>query len=102
MKLLKLMFCITFFLFSLQISSFAGQIDKKSIKPAVPERSSRPSSNNERKKVKDRCEIILINNKLYIYAENTPTKELLQKIAEKTDINFQLGKDVKGNITITL
>jgi len=96
------MFCIIFFLFSLQTSSFGGQIDKGNINQTVAERSGKPSSNNERKKAKSFCEIKLINNKLYISAKNTPIKELLQKIAEKTDINLKLGKDIMGNITITL
>ena len=96
------MFCTIFFLFSFQISSFGDQIDKGNINQTVEERGGKSLSNNGQKDAKGFCEIKLINNRLYIYAKNTPIKELLQKIAEKTEINFKLGEDVKGNITITL
>lgn len=100
MKLIKLAFYIIIFFNSQQISSFGDQIDQNN-QPATGF-SGKSASNSEQKKAKGFCEIKLINDKLYIYAKNTSIKELLQKIAEKTDIAIELGGNVKGYITITL
>jgi hypothetical protein len=91
-----------FFIFSFQAASFAEQIDNKSINQIQPQYREKQIHPGDTNKLQGYCEVKLVDNKLYVSAENAPIRDLLKNIADKTNIQFNIGKDIQGNITTTV